>query len=160
MLEETAQQTSAMLRLPVYARDLDAMTLTAEGAGFQLGLTMILHKLPFLLSLILAFALVRAPCLAHAALISASPQDGATVPSGEVVIQLRFNSRIDSKLSRLTLLKAADQSVVQPLETSPVSEGLKARAPDLGAGAYTLEWQILSLDGHLTQGRLNFRVER
>ncbi|CCJ06572.1 Copper resistance protein CopC [Methylocystis sp. SC2] len=123
---------------------------------------MILRKeLPFLLSLILAFALGRAPCLAHAALISASPQDGATVPSGDVVIQLRFNSRIDSKLSRLTLLKtAADQSVVQPLETSPVSEGLKARAPDLRSGAYTLEWQILSLDGHLTQGRLNFRVER
>ena len=150
-----------MPRLSVYARDLDAMTLTAEGAGFQLGLTMILRKkLPFLLSLILAFALVRAPCLAHASLISASPQDGATVPSGEVVIQLRFNSRIDSKLSRLALLKAADQSVVQPLETSPVSEGLKARAPDLQSGAYTLEWQILSLDGHLTQGRLNFRVER
>lgn len=117
-------------------------------------------KLAFLLSLILAFALARAPCLAHAALISASPRDGETVPSGEVVIQLRFNSRIDSKLSRLTLLKAGDRSVVEPLETSPASEGLKARAPDLPSGPYTLEWQILSLDGHLTQGKLNFRVER
>jgi methionine-rich copper-binding protein CopC len=76
------------------------------------------------------------------------------------VIELRLNSRIDAKLSRLTLVMLDDQRVIQPLETIPALDGLNAKAPDLQQGAYTLHWQILSRDGHLTQGKINFRVGR
>jgi methionine-rich copper-binding protein CopC len=37
---------------------------------------------------------------------------------------------------------------------------LKAKAPNLQGGSYTLRWQIMSVDGHLTQGKINFRVGR
>jgi len=114
----------------------------------------------FLAALMTALALAPVRGFAHASLVLASPQDGATISSGEVVIELRFNSRVDAKLSRLTLVTQDGQSVIQPLETIPALDGLKAKAPDLQQGAYTLHWQILSLDGHLTQGKINFRVGR
>lgn len=113
----------------------------------------------FQAALMTALALAPVRSFAHASLIAASPQDGATVSSGEVAIELRFNSRIDAKLSRITLVTQDDQKV-EPLETIPALDGLKAKAPDLQAGNYTLRWQILSLDGHLTQGKINFRVGR
>jgi hypothetical protein len=119
-----------------------------------------MHWKSFFFVAALITTLVPVRSFAHASLVAASPQDGATVSSGEVVIELRFNSRIDAKLSRLTLVMLDDQRVIQPLETIRVLDGLNAKAPDLQQGAYTLHWQILSLDGHLTQGKINFRVGR
>lgn len=99
-------------------------------------------------------------CLAHASLVASSPQDAATVPSGRVEMELRFNSRIDAKLSRLMLTMADGQRVSEPLETIPEANALKAKASNLQGGSYTLHWQIMSVDGHLTQGKINFRVGR
>ena len=124
----------------------------------QLGPTMHRKSSFFVAALMTALALAPVRSFAHASLIAASPQDGATVPSGEVAIELRFNSRIDAKLSRLTLVKLDDQKAIQPVETIPTPDGLRAKTPDLQQGAYTLNWQILSVDGHLTQGKINFRV--
>jgi copper resistance protein C len=114
----------------------------------------------FITALIATLALAPVRSFAHASLVAASPQDGATVSSGEVAIELRFNSHIDARLSRLTLVMLDDQRVIEPLKTIPALDGLNAKAPDLREGAYTLHWQILSLDGHLTQGKINFRVGR
>ena len=75
----------------------------------------------------MGLALCPDACFAHALLLSAYPQDGATVPSGVIDIELRFNSRIDAKLSRLTLFKAGEQRVAQPLETISALEGLKQK---------------------------------
>ena len=97
-------------------------------------------------------------CFAHASLVASSPPEAGTVPSGQVDLELRFNSRIDAKLSRLKLVMVDDQRVIEPLEALPATNALKAKAPNLQGGSYTLHWQIMSVDGHLTQGKINFRV--
>lgn len=99
-------------------------------------------------------------CFAHASLVASTPQDAAIIPSGRVEMELRFNSRIDPKLSRLMLVMTDDQRIIEPLETIPASDALKAKAQNLQGGSYTLHWQIMSVDGHLTQGKINFRVGR
>lgn len=99
-------------------------------------------------------------CFAHASLIASTPRDAATVPSGHVEMELQFNSRIDAKLSRLMLVMVDNQRVIELLETISASNALKAKAPNLQGGSYTLHWQIMSVDGHLTQGKINFRVGR
>ena len=75
-------------------------------------------------SLFICMACVIAPlaparCFAHASLVASSPQDAATIPSGRVEMELRFNSRIDPKLSRLTLVMVDNQRVIRTARNDP-----------------------------------------
>ncbi len=97
---------------------------------------------------------------AHASLVSASPQNGARIVGDTPTIELRFNSRVDAKLSRLMLVEPNERKVTLPLDDVPSQDMLRAKAPDLEPGAYILRWQTLSVDGHLTQGEIKFSVGR
>ncbi len=114
-------------------------------------------SLPFIVA---ATALAPAAAFAHASLVAAFPENGAIISSDNLAIELHFNSRVDSKLSRMTLVKPNEGGVVLPLEAIPAQDELKAEASNLPPGAYNLHWQTLSVDGHLTQGEIKFRVER
>jgi methionine-rich copper-binding protein CopC len=97
--------------------------------------------------------------LAHAVLVEATPAANGLVAGPDVNVQLRFNSRIDSARSRLTLV-LPDQSLrsltLQP-QSTPAT--LESRITGLGAGAYTLRWQVLAADGHITRGEIPFQVK-
>ena len=97
---------------------------------------------------------------AHAILVEASPQSGSTVSGSEVPIRLRFNVRVDGERSRIAIA-AAPKGTTKPLtldkQTTP--DVLTAKATGLCAGKYTLEWQVLAADGHITRGELSFTVQ-
>ena len=71
---------------------------------------------------------------------------------------LRFNSRIEHKLSRATLI--GERGSRQPLavDADAPPDRLVAALPTLGPGTYTVEWQVLSVDGHRVAGRLGFTI--
>ncbi|MEI8394382.1 MAG: copper resistance CopC family protein [Rhodospirillaceae bacterium] len=97
---------------------------------------------------------------AHGIIESAVPAMNATVPGPDVAINLRFNSRLDHKRSRLSL-KVPDKKV-QPLTILPSAAEptvLSAKVIGLAAGAYVLHWQVLAVDGHMTRGNIPFKVE-
>lgn len=109
----------------------------------------------------LAVAWLVAACVvpsagqAHAILLGGTPAIGATVAPGRLAIELRFNSRIDRGRSRLRLV-APDQSVtVLPITADAPAEILHAEA-ELKPGSYTIRWQVLSVDGHITRGDVPF----
>lgn len=109
----------------------------------------------------LAVAWLVAACVlpsagqAHAILLGGTPAIGATVAPGRLAIELRFNSRIDRGRSRLRLV-APDQSVtVLPITADAPAEILHAEA-ELKPGSYTIHWQVLSVDGHITRGDVPF----
>jgi len=66
---------------------------------------------------------------------------------------------VEKPLSRLRLLNERGESL--PLAV-PASDGpadrLSALLPGLGPGAYRVEWQVLSTDGHVVSGRFTFRI--
>lgn len=109
------------------------------------------------LALVLAVMLFQtAPSRAHAILVESTPAIGATV-AGDVQLRLRYNSRIDRKRSRLTLTGEDQSAIILPILADGTDDVLLARIA-LRPGHYTLRWQVLAVDGHITRGDVPFTV--
>jgi copper resistance protein C len=96
---------------------------------------------------------------AHSLLLESSPAAGATLASTPGQLVLRFNNRIEKSLSRVRLLD--DRGGAQPLVIqvgAGSAERVIATMPSLTPGAWRVEWQVLSTDGHVVSGRFDFRV--
>jgi len=120
------------------------------------------HFFPRYLFLAAIFSLVLGVprlALAHAVLIESTPSAHATLKGPEIAIHLKFNSRIDGAHSRLYLADSTGK--VQMLTIAPqVSlDTLTAQSMKLAAGAYTIRWQALAGDGHITRGEIVFAVQ-
>lgn len=109
------------------------------------------------LALVLCAAL-SAPALAHAILVESQPAIDGTTASGHVEFRLRYNSRIDRRRSRL-ILTLPDQSQTILKIRDDGTEDLLLTATELQPGHYSLRWQVLAVDGHITRGDVPFTVE-
>jgi hypothetical protein len=97
--------------------------------------------------------------LAHAVLLSSSPQKNASVNGPDITISLKYNSRVDGARSTLTLLKPDGSVEKIGALAQPLPDTLSATGHKLAKGAYVLRWQVLSSDGHITRGEVPFQVE-
>ena len=97
--------------------------------------------------------------LAHAVLLSSTPQKNAAVTGPDVTINLKYNSRVDGARSTLSLLKP--DGTVEKIGTpsQPAPDVLSATGHGLTKGAYVLRWQVLASDGHITRGEVPFEVQ-
>ncbi|MCQ8279647.1 copper resistance protein CopC [Acetobacteraceae bacterium KSS8] len=102
-------------------------------------------------------ALLPLPAFAHAILTGSTPAPGGTVKPGHQTLDFQYNSKIDHKRSRLTLTGPDGKPVVLRIAPTSAANALDAEA-DLTPGAYTLRWQALALDGHITRGDVPFTV--
>jgi methionine-rich copper-binding protein CopC len=98
-----------------------------------------------------------APALAHAVLIDSLPVPDGHVAAGSIAIKFRYNSRIDAPRSKLTLTRP-DASTSR-LTTNGEGPDLLEANITLTPGAYTLHWQVLAIDGHITRGNVPFTVD-
>jgi methionine-rich copper-binding protein CopC len=97
--------------------------------------------------------------LAHAVLVDSTPKANETVHGSSLHIDLKFNSRVDG--ARSTVQLAAGDGSVRTLELSTQTSPneIVTHAEDLTKGSYTLRWQALASDGHITRGQIPFQVE-
>ena len=95
---------------------------------------------------------------AHAIVVAAHPAIDSTVAAGELAIRLDFNSRIDRQRSRLRLQRPDGTEVVVALAPDGPPGSLAGIAEVRQEGRWTLRWQALSLDGHITRGEVGFSV--
>ena len=102
-------------------------------------------------------AAASGPAQAHAILVQSTPAIGGAIPAGQVSLQLRYNSRIDRARSRLTLTRPDQTQVVLPIDRTGPDDTLTTSI-SLTPGAYTLRWQVLAIDGHITRGDVPFTV--
>ncbi|MGJ5177248.1 copper resistance CopC family protein [Bradyrhizobium oligotrophicum] len=111
--------------------------------------------LPSLTALLLT---VPGAASAHAIIVSSQPASGATIDKDATAIRLRFNSRIDHARSRLKLRApdGAEQALTAAAD-APADE-IDAQARPLSPGVWHLQWQVLSVDGHITRGDIPFNV--
>ena len=96
---------------------------------------------------------------AHAVLVHATPSAHGTARAGDLHIALQFNSRIDGPRCTLLLLRPNGQSEPLPLRKQQAADSLAADAAGLQPGSYTLRWQALAVDGHITRGEIPFHVQ-
>jgi len=110
---------------------------------------------------VLLVALAVAPAAAHSLLLASSPAAGATVAGEPARLMLRFNNRIEKRLSRVRLVDArGEKRSLEVKADDPPVEELHASIPALAPGDYRVEWQVLSTDGHVVNGAFSFRVAR
>jgi methionine-rich copper-binding protein CopC len=108
---------------------------------------------------VLALAVLALPgtALAHAILIDSIPAVRGQLPPGQDALTLRFNSRIDRERSRLTLI-APDKSQSHIAIADGGAPDVINASADLKPGDYTIRWQVLAIDGHITRGDVPFTV--
>lgn len=108
--------------------------------------------------LLLVVALVFSPTAeAHAILVQSTPAADGKVAGPHLVFSLRYNSRIDKARSRLQLIKPDKSQITLGIAPDGPEDVLTTTAT-LDPGAYTLRWQVLAIDGHITHGILPFTV--
>lgn len=118
---------------------------------------MLLKRISILTLVLSAVLLVPRIALAHAHLVTSTPAANATVPGPNVVINLKYNSRVETRGSTITLALSNGETERLPLDKQSNEVNLDAHA-HLKPGSYTLRWQALSTDGHITRGEIPFTV--
>ena len=102
-----------------------------------------------------------APTHGHAIVVESSPASGEVLSRAPSQIALRFNSRIEKALSKVTLTGQANGPLPLPrrsLDAAP--DRMIVPLPSLQPGPYLVRWKVLSADGHVTQGAFRFTVVR
>ncbi len=113
--------------------------------------------LGLLLLAVPALVLGSTPVMAHAILVESTPAANADIAGPEIAFSFRYNSRIDKARSRLTLtLPDQTQSVLAIVEDGP--EDVLTTKATLPPGSYSIRWQVLAIDGHITRGDVPFQV--
>jgi copper resistance protein C len=95
---------------------------------------------------------------AHAILKESNPAANSKVNGPDVPITLKYNVRIDPKLSKIQLLNPDNSVSDLTIGTQSSPDTLSSKATGLKAGAYKIRWQVLAPDGHITRGEVPFSV--
>jgi methionine-rich copper-binding protein CopC len=95
---------------------------------------------------------------AHAVLVETVPPIRGSVAGPDVVFRLRFNSRVDASRSRLELVSPDGKVLPLSMGQQLSPDRLSAKSVHMSRGRYTLKWQVLSADGHITRGQVPFDV--
>ena len=107
---------------------------------------------------LLAFGLKPETGWAHAYPVSSVPQDGATVSSPPREIVIRFTEGVEIEFSRIDVKNSGGELVSLGKVRQPAPDTLATELKPLSPGVYTIDWQVLSVDTHVTEGRLRFTV--
>ncbi|HWP56850.1 MAG TPA: copper resistance protein CopC [Candidatus Acidoferrales bacterium] len=97
---------------------------------------------------------------AHAYLVKSVPARRATLFNAPSKIQLWFNERLETRYSTITVTDAHGQRVdlgnseVVAADPKQLTVGLKPLSP----GRYTVQFRVLSVDGHVVDQNFPFTI--
>ena len=109
-----------------------------------------------------AAVLASAPgqALAHALMLESDPAQGATLTEPPAHVFLRFNSKLEKRLSHVTLSTEKGKPVALPISVNGQDKPDRIELPvaPLAPGAYVVRYKVLAVDGHITEGVLRFSM--
>ena len=110
--------------------------------------------------LVLTLALGAEPAASHSLLLASDPRPNAVLTASPSQIMLRFNNRIEKRLSRVRLVDERGAVATAPTAhaNDETADMLLAAVPPLAPGAWRVEWQVFSTDGHVVSGSYQFRL--
>ena len=114
-----------------------------------------MHRL-FLFAVIALLGLAN-EVQAHATLDHAEPRVGNTVATAPHEVTLWFTQKLEAAFSSITVTNAAGERVDSGktrVSGSQMSVTLRAGGP----GSYRVNWRVLSVDTHTTEGNFTFQV--
>ena len=110
------------------------------------------------IAIAIAFLLTVKVLEGHAILKESNPAINGKVAGPDVPIMLKYNVRIDPKLSKLQLLHPDNSTTDLSIDGQPSPDTLNSKATGLKPGDYRIRWQVLAPDGHITRGEVPFTV--
>ena len=102
--------------------------------------------------------LLAAPAQAHDTLVKADPADGSTLDTAPTAITLTYSANI---LHVSPVVRVTDEAGTVVIQQAPRIEGPNAilDLPDgLPKGTNTVQWRVVSSDGHPIEGTFTFTV--
>jgi len=111
----------------------------------------------FLFALMAFMLALAGEVQAHATLDHAEPRVGNTVATAPHEVTLWFTQKLESAFSSITVTNAAGERVDSGktrVSGSQMSVTLRAG----GRGTYRVNWRVLSVDTHTTEGNFTFQV--
>ena len=109
---------------------------------------------------LLILVLTVVPATSHSLLMESSPVANSVVTISPHEVRLRFNNRIEKRLSRLRLVNEKGEGRDLTVATDGAADWLTAPVPAVAPGRYRVEWQVLSTDGHVVSGRFGFTIKQ
>ncbi|MGP9539474.1 copper resistance CopC family protein [Brachybacterium sp. AOP43-C2-M15] len=110
--------------------------------------------------LLAALIFLPAPAMAHDTLLESDPADGESLETSPEEIALTFSADI---LEVSPLVRISDESGTEVAEITPTIDGPVATAAlpeQLPAGEYSVQWRVVSSDGHPIEGTFAITVEQ
>jgi methionine-rich copper-binding protein CopC len=103
---------------------------------------------------------------AHARLVRSTPASKAEVSPASETVELWFNELLDDGFNSVEVFAAGATDAKQRTNLAKGKAQLDPKdrthltvgTPRLTPGEYTVEWRVLSRDGHSAPGRFTFRV--
>jgi methionine-rich copper-binding protein CopC len=120
---------------------------------------------PVLRSLALALLLVAGleGAGTEAFVVRSIPAADEVLQGPDLWISLQFSVRVYPRRSELTLISPEANEIpvriVAPISDTSDPLVLGGYATGLKPGSYRLQWRVLDLDGHLSQGEIPFQVK-
>lgn len=96
---------------------------------------------------------------AHSVLLEAQPPAGASLATSPSEFRLTFDEPIiiGSKIDLMVGLFEPVEGVVSFVDQNEPMQ-LIAKVPPLAPGDYSVQWSVLSMDGHTRQGTYSFQI--
>jgi methionine-rich copper-binding protein CopC len=101
--------------------------------------------------------LVMGEASAHAFLDHAEPRVGNTVATAPREVTLWFTQKLEPAFSSIAVTNSAGQRV-DTGKTRVSGNQMSVSLRSGGAGTYRVNWRVLSVDTHTTDGSFTFRV--
>jgi len=95
---------------------------------------------------------------AHAYPAVSIPNNGATVTEPPREVRIQFTEGIEITFSQITVKGPNGEVVSQGKLRNLADDTMAIDLKPLGPGNYSVEWQVLSVDTHITDGTLRFTV--
>ncbi len=119
-----------------------------------------MKPLPLAVWAALWWAGAPAPAFAHAFLDHATPAVGSTIHASPARVELWFTEELEPAFSTVRVLDQANRrrddgdAKIDPRDPT----ALQVSLPALGPGRYRVEWRVLSVDTHVTEGDFTFVI--
>jgi copper resistance protein C len=86
------------------------------------------------------------------------PRDGSTLAGSPREVRIHFTEGVEVEFSRITVKGANGEVVSQGRLRRLADDTIAIDLNPLRPGNYAVEWQVLSVDTHITDGLLRFTV--
>ncbi|ALR77074.1 CopC domain-containing protein YobA [[Enterobacter] lignolyticus] len=109
-----------------------------------------------------ACTVAASSAFAHAHLQQQSPAADTEISAAPQALTLRFSEGIEGKFSGVTLTGPQHEAIPTGLAAVSEKDDKQLVVPltqALKSGSYTVNWHVVSVDGHKTQGQYHFSVK-